>query len=399
MSPARFACGGARDRAEGIPMSESSEPFVSVVTPFYNTAEYIAQCIQSVLAQSYGNFEYILVDNQSTDGSAEIAKSFAARDRRIRLLRSPRFLSAEQNYSFALQQIDPAARFCKMVLADDWIYPSCLKEMVALAAAHPSVHLVSSYGLWEDYVGCGGLHASRKVLSGRETCRLHLLDKLFLFGTPSTVLYSADAIRKKTPFFEDGHLHEDTEIAFRILRDTDFGFVHQVLSFTRVQADSRQGRARAYRPRQLDRLIIVKKYGRDYLDEQEYRACLESAVSDYYNGLATEWLLDRFRKTDSGFWAYQNKGLDTIGERVDRELLGKHVAKVLLHGMFNASRAAPYVWQKVTKRSRRPPPPAPVQTPSVAAPEVPDPWPDFERIPESKRMQSAPNHKPPAAVD
>ena len=67
---------------------------VSVVTPFYNTAPYLAQCIESVLAQTYPHFEYILMDNCSTDGSAEIAETYARRDSRIRLIRcNERFVS------------------------------------------------------------------------------------------------------------------------------------------------------------------------------------------------------------------------------------------------------------------------------------------------------------------
>jgi|SoiMethySBSTD1v2_1073268.scaffolds.fasta_scaffold28220_5 glycosyltransferase involved in cell wall biosynthesis len=372
-----------------------AEPFVSVVTPFYNTGQYIAQCIESVLAQTYRNFEYILCDNQSTDGSAQIAASYAAKDSRIKLLKSPRFLTAESNYSFALQHIDPASRYTKMVLADDYLFPPCITEMVRLASKYPSVQLVSSYGIWEDYVGGGGLHASCEFLSGRETCRLHLFNKMFLFGTPSTVLYTSDVVRKNKPFFQDGHIHEDTEIAFRILEKHDFGFVHQVLSFTRVQQDSRQGLVRSYRPRQLDRLMIVKKYGRNFLDEEEYKTVLDAAVSGFYRGLATEWLLDRVRTHNKGFWDYQQKGLDTLGETIDEGLLRKHVAKVLLEGAFNWGRAAPYVWRKLKKRVRKPAQ-APVAPSSpVAAPSKPDHWPDFERIPESKRMPSAPQHKPP----
>ena len=67
--------------------------FVSVVTPFRNVVSYLSQCIESVLAQSHTNIEYILSDNGSSDGSTAIAESYAKRDRRIRLVRQPQFLS------------------------------------------------------------------------------------------------------------------------------------------------------------------------------------------------------------------------------------------------------------------------------------------------------------------
>ena len=54
-------------------------PQVSVVTPVYNGGEYLAQCIESVISQSYGNWEYIIVDNCSTDNSLDIANTYAER--------------------------------------------------------------------------------------------------------------------------------------------------------------------------------------------------------------------------------------------------------------------------------------------------------------------------------
>src|SRR5207253_3419947 len=60
----------------------ATRPLVSVVTPFYNTAKYLAQCIEGVLTQSYPEFEYILLDNCSTDGSREIAQIYARQDPR-----------------------------------------------------------------------------------------------------------------------------------------------------------------------------------------------------------------------------------------------------------------------------------------------------------------------------
>ena len=114
----------------------ATAPTVSVVTPFYNTGTFLAQCIRSVLAQTFQDFEYILVDNQSTDDGGRIAAEFAAQHDQIKLIRTPRFLSQVDNFNFALRQISPESTYCKMVLADDWLYPQCLADMVALADAH-----------------------------------------------------------------------------------------------------------------------------------------------------------------------------------------------------------------------------------------------------------------------
>ena len=63
-----------------------SEPFVSVVTPVYNTGEFIEQAIRSVLEQTYQNFEYIICNNHSTDDTGDIAARYAALDPRIRVV-------------------------------------------------------------------------------------------------------------------------------------------------------------------------------------------------------------------------------------------------------------------------------------------------------------------------
>ena len=202
----------------------TAEPFVSVVTPFHDSEPYLAECIESVLAQTHRNFEYVLLDNASTDRGGSIAAHYAARDNRIRLLKSDVLRDQVANYNHALRQISPDSRHVKIVQADDWIYPGCLAEMATLAEAHPNVAIVSSYELrGRDVVGTG-LAAERAVISGREACRLHLLDGIFLFGSPTTVMYRADLVRGRDDFYPLGRLHEDTEIIYELLRGHDLGF-------------------------------------------------------------------------------------------------------------------------------------------------------------------------------
>src|SRR5688572_13422291 len=100
-----------------------SQPLVSIVTPVYNEEQYLAECIESVLSQTYRNWDYTIVDNCSTDASLAIAQRYAAADARIRVIRNAQFLTALQNCNAALRQISPGSKYCKVVLGDDWIYP------------------------------------------------------------------------------------------------------------------------------------------------------------------------------------------------------------------------------------------------------------------------------------
>jgi glycosyltransferase involved in cell wall biosynthesis len=128
----------------------------------------VAECIESVLRQTYRNWEYILVDNCSTDGSNVIVERYVSRDERLRLLRNATFLSQAQNHSLGLRQISPKSKYCKIVHADDWIFPECLERMVALAESDESVGIVAAYSLEGVAIGGAGFPYTASVISGRE---------------------------------------------------------------------------------------------------------------------------------------------------------------------------------------------------------------------------------------
>src|SRR6266404_5992434 len=132
------------------PLAIENQPLVSVVTPVYNGQEFLADCIESVLGQTYENWEYTIVNNCSTDRTLEIARSYAARDSRIHVHENQDFLPIIQNHNHAIRQISPYSKYCKVVLADDWISPDCIMKMVALAEKNPCVGLVGAYGLLGD---------------------------------------------------------------------------------------------------------------------------------------------------------------------------------------------------------------------------------------------------------
>ena len=297
---------------------------ISVVTPFYNTAAYLAECIESVLAQTRGDYEYILVDNHSTDGGADIAARYAAKDSRLRVLRPPVFLAQVPNYNFALAQVAAEARFVKMVQADDTIFPTCLADMVALAEAHPSIAVVSSYRLMGEQVKPSGLSHKRTFMTGREACRVVLFDEIYMFGSPTTTLFRADVVRARRPFFVEGRYFEDTEVIFELLADHDFGFVHQVLSFTRTENDSLWGEMSSYNALLLSKRNHLAMYGRRFLTPAEFDTAWQTCDGEYHRFLADAWL----RRRDEKFWEFHRKGLATVGDTIDRNRIARDAVRV-----------------------------------------------------------------------
>lgn len=309
-------------------MTTLEEPLVSVVTPFFNSADFLPECIESVLAQTYRNFEYILVNNCSTDRSVEIVERYAARDPRIRLLHNERFLSQLQNYNQAMRRISPASQYFKMVQADDAIFPRCLEEMVAVAKVNPNVGVVSSYRMVGAGIGPVGLPRTTSVMSGREACRLTLVeDDLYLFGTQTTILVRSDIVRRRQPFYAEDAFFADTDACYAILADQDFAFVHQILSFTRKQSGSSMDRLRSYEPLILDRLIRLKLYGPAYLSPEEHGRHMAAARLAYRRLLAEAWL----RHREPGFWEFHRSGLARIGEEIDRSRFLIDAVAVVLH--------------------------------------------------------------------
>jgi glycosyltransferase involved in cell wall biosynthesis len=118
-------------------------PLVSVLIPVFNGEPFLAECLESILAQDLGDYEVLISDDGSTDGSTAVIQRYAARDRRVRWWRNPRNLGIGGNFNACLK----AARgeFLKFVLQDDKLLdPSALRRMVAAMESDASISLVGS---------------------------------------------------------------------------------------------------------------------------------------------------------------------------------------------------------------------------------------------------------------
>ena len=316
------------------------EPLVSVLTPVYNGELYLAECIESVLAQTYQNWEYIIVNNCSTDRTLEIAKGNTS-DPRVRVETNPSFLPIIANHNRAFSLISPSSKYCKIVSADDWLFPEALRRMVEVAEAHPSIGLVGCYQLsggqdtWcvRNY----GLPYSTTFIKGRNICRAHTLGQhpLNVFGNPTSTLYRSDLVRGSDAFYPNETAEADRSACFAALRHSDYGFVHQVLCYERVHQErvtATSQKLMAYFSAYIGDLAT---YGPNYLTPQELDDCINNILNHYYSYLASSAVTFRDRK----FWNYHARRLREVGYPLRRTLLAKAVVVKFLKALANPSGA------------------------------------------------------------
>ena len=289
---------------------------VTVLTPVYNGAEFLAECVDSVLRQSFSDFRYIIVNNRSTDKTLEIAQRYASQDERVHVVNNDTFLSMASNFNRAFSLVPADSKYVKVVCADDWIMPTCIEELVSYLEAHPSVGIVSCYQQSGENVRWCDLPPEIDFLSGREACRLALLNGLHFFGTPTSSLYRGDMIRE-APFFASESPHCDTNACYEKLGHWDFGIVQRLLSVERVHDRQITSQIAEVSAGDLAYLEMLFTYGPRYLEASEYSARFDEVYRAYCSGLGRALLNLKGKK----FWDYQRRELAKLGLKLDYRLV------------------------------------------------------------------------------
>ena len=159
----------------------TTTPAVTVLMTAYNREAFIGAAIESVLAQTWQDFELVIVDDASTDRTVAIAQQFAMRDRRIRIVVNERNLGDYPNRNHAATFA--RGTFLKYHDSDDVMYPHCLSTMVELLSAHPA----AGFALTPSRAWSGG--PVPMLLSPREAYRREYLGfGMFMLG-PASALF------------------------------------------------------------------------------------------------------------------------------------------------------------------------------------------------------------------
>ena len=129
----------------------SAAPRLTIGLPVYNGENYLAESIEALLGQSFEDFELIISDNASTDGTADICRRYGEQDSRIRYIRQPRNIGMQPNHNFVIRQA--RGELFKMTSHDDLYARDLLKRCVEALNEYPQVVIAHC---WEAMIDTSG---------------------------------------------------------------------------------------------------------------------------------------------------------------------------------------------------------------------------------------------------
>jgi glycosyltransferase involved in cell wall biosynthesis len=209
-------------------------PWFSVVVPLHNKAGYVRVALESVLAQTLGDFEVVVVDDGSTDNGARIVRQFA--DPRVRLVHQENAgVSAARNRAIALCR----GEWVTFLDADDWYHPDYLATLRQLQQAHPDVDAVATrFVEFKDAYGSAPADWRPETThAGVE--RIRDLPSRWMQGP--TLFTGSISVRRSLllhmqPCFPPGEsMGEDLDLWFRVAEQTDIAMLDCALVGYRAQ--------------------------------------------------------------------------------------------------------------------------------------------------------------------
>lgn len=216
-------------------------PGVSVCIPTYNYARYLPRAIESVLAQTYDDFELIVSDNASTDDTQEVLSRYS--DPRLEAFRNERNLGLFANFSRCLELA--SADVVKFVCADDWLDPAYLARTMPVLARNRDVALVTTDGFFVDEQGrTFGLSTPEfeggPVVRAADALRTQA-GSLNVIGMPSSVLLRRAAVEAAGGFDPRFAPASDVHLWLKLLSRWDIGWVSEPLCYLRVHTSKEHG--------------------------------------------------------------------------------------------------------------------------------------------------------------
>lgn len=255
-----------------------SSPKVSVIVPVYNADKYLRRCIDSILSQTFTDFELLLVDDGSTDGSPAICDGYAARDSRVRVFHKPNGgVSSARNLGLDNTRGEWIT-FCD---ADDWASKDYIQNLV-IEFTDETIDLVFNYATVSR---CGKVdkeNYQERLITLSDLPLLFLENDLIWHTSPWSKLFKRSVIEKwQMRFPLEMHIGEDAVFLFsymmkcnkiRVVCTCDYHYmIYPASSLTR-RINSFASEYQGYK-RILDISCQLHALCKDYVEELEAKFC------------------------------------------------------------------------------------------------------------------------------
>ena len=287
-------------------------PSISVIIPVYNVEKYIHRCVDSILRQSYTDFELILVDDGSPDNCGTICDEYAQKDSRIRVIHQKNAgLSAARNAGIDWVFANSNSQWLTFIDSDDWIHPHYL---------HTLLHAATSTNLPLSI--CGIVRTTGEVptiLDHQFTPTLWDAEEFFIEHHVNAIVACGKLYKKETfrnIRYPAGKIHEDEFTTHKLLFATNKIVVVEAPMYYYYQNNSGITGA-SWTPKRLDVLAALSKRV-DFLKAKKLDKAYLWQIFDLIS--CTTW---------------QKKTLDTMGNNIAHRYsryLRKYLRKALRHG-------------------------------------------------------------------
>lgn len=256
------------------------EPLISVIVPVYNVEEYLDECIESIVSQSYSHLEILVVDDGSTDSSGTMCDRWAERDERIRVIHQPNGgLSAARNSALDVM----SGELVMMVDSDDVIHPKAIEILYDLYVKYGADITMGSYTRfcndtpqWADY----GSYSSKKYDQSQAVLAIFYQQNLE---------HSAWIRLYRPSLFDDirypvGLYYEDLGIIYPLLKNCSLVVKTDCILYAYRQREN--SILESFSPKRADVLNILEGLEQQVLQEGDNRyvkAVRSRLLSAYFN--------------------------------------------------------------------------------------------------------------------
>lgn len=216
-----------------------NNPLVSILIPTYNREKYLAEALDSALAQTYKNIEIIVHDDASTDSTPSLLKKYS--DPRLRIIRTEDNHGMLGGWNYIVSKA--RGEYIKFLASDDLLEQTCVEELVAAAECHPSAAIITCQRKFIDEKGRVvkkmGFAKRDVVVDGIEHAHWILTTiRENKIGEPTAVLYPTRLVKKAGGYDPQFSQFADFEYWIRLLQYGDIVYVHKPLCSFRVHAGS-----------------------------------------------------------------------------------------------------------------------------------------------------------------